>query len=257
MKRALLAPVGAAALLLCAGAAWASGTVYIGDYFTTPNPTPSGQGAHGGGAFTISLVSGFAGTHVEHGDGSVFQSFCLETGEDLHVGQLYNSTVDADVITGLRSANTLGNNDASPFHHHHLEAETKSLYYNFRNGTLPAAWNSAFSTNPTGALDALQAAIWGYQEQVGGDTTPFGWISLHWGAGEQALINLLVPALQSFAANPANAGHGVAVLNLTAQGTGANRQSVLVLVPLPGTLGMATASLGGMLGLSFMRRRRA
>src|SRR5689334_4522819 len=97
MIRKTMVAVGVAAL---AGlSASALGDVRV--YFSSVAP----GGAYGGGAFNFSIVAVSGAGTAEHGVGSNFKTFCMETGENVSIGGTYWSSVDGTVIHGRPEAN--------------------------------------------------------------------------------------------------------------------------------------------------------
>ena len=84
-------------------------------------------GAHGGGAFNFTIVGVSGPGTAEHGVGSQFKTFCLETGESITLHGTYWSTVDGSVIHGRPGANEFGNG-ANPPEEHTLFGTTAALY---------------------------------------------------------------------------------------------------------------------------------
>lgn len=232
----------ALALGLCSSAALADGTVYAGNYGTSTATGYvaqyiAGMGNVGGGAFTFSLVSGF-GSNVEHGNGSVFQTFCIETGEDFVPGGTYHASVSDHAIAGM---NYWGES------HQTLNDHTAYLYSNFRAGTL-GGYDASSS-----AQAGLQAVIWMYQGQI---TTGQ---NSDW----SQILQDVTPGTRGYFANLFyNEAQGsgwlgtgnVAILNID-DGHG-NGQSQLILIPLPAETTMAGLGMLGMLGVRLAKRKR-
>jgi hypothetical protein len=244
--RAHAISAGIALLILFAPPALADGTVYTGDYHTL---TPSGWGAYGGGVFTFSLApdrpghptSGFAGTTVEHGIGSVFQTFCLETGEVFYPGRFYRATVDTTIKWGHPEPNAFGNG-ANPVSNTVLAPQTAFLYSKFRSGALAAAV-------PTATTNDLQAAIWFYQLQATED-----WVYTHYTPAVIDALRLFADTGTAGSAYWSGLGD-VRVLNLF-DWNDTPGQSELVLIPLPGSGILASAGLALACCVAGARRAR-
>ena len=86
-----------------------------------------------------------------------FDTFCLETNEYFTPGSaIYVAGVSKEAVNG-------GSGGGSP---DPISEETAYLYYHFRIGDLGALTAGAFQYNNAGA-DALQTAIWKFEQEVG------------------------------------------------------------------------------------------
>ena len=229
--------------------------------------------ANGGGAFTFKLVAdgsshgnfhttNWAGTHAEHGIGSSFVTFCLETGEEIYsIGDYYRASVDDTIAYGVQSSayfNT-AHGDVIPANHTTLERQTAFLYSGFRRGTLSGnvtGWTSATIAALSGReANALQAAIWLLQSQAGNY-----WIH-HNGGYDSATLTLvdnLIAYANSAPAYWASLGD-VRVMNLWSsdnQNNSTRRQSQLIMIPLPPETAMAGLGMAAIFGIGVVRRRR-
>lgn len=198
-----------------------------------------------GGIFNVRVIDTTGLTTVggdlhAMAEGEFFQTFCVEISETVNVPGNYNFQVNTGSILG-------GN---SPFNPQPLASGTAYLYSQFRAGTL-AGYNG---TN--GSVNALQDAIWYFQNQLGDGSTPddveglFAQLS----GAAQAFVTLAETAI----ANSLWHGTGnVRILNLDDVNDGSpewDRQDILVLIPLPHGAGLASV---GLLALGARRRRLA
>ncbi|MEO1008342.1 MAG: hypothetical protein AAFX79_07230 [Planctomycetota bacterium] len=200
------------------------------------NPLPGATGATG---------TGFASEYIRGGEFVIsglfshdpFSSFCLELNETIAGGTSYIASVDTAAVKG-----GVGGPSPDP-----LSNETAALYREFARGNLTADDGESL----VNFHNALQDAFWFLEEELGevdfsaataeASSDVFGDLSDR----TQGLIN-------SVWGTTAPVG-GVRVLNLVDATDGrTDRQSVLVLIPLPGAGGLA---LAGLLGVAAIRRR--
>lgn len=237
-----------AAVAVAAGTVSAATVTYngqIGAWGPTSNGGPFAFTPNGFGAVGLGLHQAGAGRFV---------TFCLEKNELLSPGNPYDIAIATSAVLGGVSG---GNPDP-------LDARTAWLYQTFMSGLLGSTGFTYSTGTATPAVkdsgDALQAAIW-YIEQEISDFSAYN-------ASVQTIAgNMLTAAAAAVAGSWGNSIHDVRVLNLfdysyfdptlvNGVPRGYNRQSQLVIIPLPGGAGMATVGMAGLLGLGVIRRRR-
>ena len=235
--------VGAALAAMAAGLA-SGANLTINDAGVGSSHNPDGSGGQGnirGGLFnlTINNVFGLPASSVG-GDiyaGSMFQSFCIEIGETINFGGSYNFAVNIESING----------GASPSNPQALTFQTAYLYSNFRAGTLA----TSFDVSDDDDVNALQDAIWFFQNQLGIPDSDDN-VALLDGVGANGEMT---GKARDFIDEANAAGwtsiRNVRVLNIGAVGSYDN-QDMLALVPLPQGVGLASA---GLLVLGARRRR--
>lgn len=176
-----------------------------------------------GGEFKATPQSGFAGLTGLAADlsSSSFQTFCLEAGENVGLGQFYNVVINTGAVNG-----------GVPGGFDPLDERTAFLYTKFRNGSLSLY---DYDGNRDGSAGALQKAIWFIEGESGGQNNAY-----------VALANAAVAVGGEWY----GMGIGdVRVLNLT-KSNGDRAQDQLTIIPAPGT---ALLAIGGLL---VARRRR-
>ncbi len=246
MSRATKAALLAAACVAVAGSAhgaqlnaqWLSSLI-------TGTHDPDGAGGTGNqftGYFSITIndVSGLGVTGGDLFVGSVFRTFCVEIGETLGNGDNSFDVSSQSILGGQSST------EPQP-----LVSQTAFLYTRFRAGTLASlAGVGSFGEN-FADLNALQDAIWHFQNQLG--NTP--------STGKAAdLIAAANDAVDNGAYGWAGGLGNVRVMNIGGATTGGDGtqyangadQDLLVLIPLPQGVGLASA---GLLVLGARRRR--
>lgn len=224
----MAAMVMAAAMASSAMADGIVNTDYAGGQFT---------GFNGGGGFRMTQLAGYTGeSGGTGGTANSFVTFCLEENEYFYPGSNYYVQIATSAMNGGISGGT-----PDP-----IDGITAAMYREFRDGgnfggVVPggaAGWTNSLMTS-------LQLAIW-YEE------------------GEHPLADLLADpnatAMQLWA--QAN-DHGIGNVRVARQWSSfdgqnysGNAQDMLTIVPLPpaATAGMAT--LAGVLGMGYMRRRK-
>jgi hypothetical protein len=246
MKKAAIVLTAATVAWATAGAA--SAATLTADWQNPPitgSHDPDGVGGTGfqfTGFFEIGITS-TAGLAITGGDlflGSTFKSFCVEIGETLNDGS-HAFNVSSQSILGGASSN-------EP---QALLSETAFLYTQYRAGTLASlAGVGTFGEN-LADLNAFQDALWHFQNQLGNTPTS---------AKALAFIAAAEDAVDNGAYGWAGGLGNVRVLNVGGAVTGAGgeqyangaAQDVLVLIPLPQGVGLASA---GLLVLGIRRRR--
>ena len=155
-----------------------------------------------------------------------FNTFCVETTEFFNYGQPLTvaGISDRAYYGGIGPA-------GDP-----LNPQTAYLYTQFRNGSLTRLNDSSYSSNPDDSANALQAAIWYFEE--GGELP-----------AEETLARKWVD--EANAARWTGIGN-VRVLNLE-NASGGRAQDQLVLVPEPTTLLLIGS---GLIGFGLLRRRK-
>jgi hypothetical protein len=212
-----------------AGSAMADGIVntdYAGGNLT---------GFNGGGGFRMTQISGYNGENGgTGGTANSFVTFCLEENEYFSPGSNYFTQIATSTANGGVSG---GNPDP-------IDGITARMYLEFRNGgsfggVVPGGvWNNS-------TISSLQLAIW-YEE------------------GERPLSDLDANALAMLAwgtANSDGALHGVRVVRQWSSydpqsGFSGNAQDMLTIVPLPPAATAGLATMAGVLGLGYARRRK-
>jgi hypothetical protein len=239
MKHSIL--IGAAVTLgiaSCAGAAQL--TLALGPAGSSHNPDGAGGvGNVRGGMFevTINSVAGLAANKLG-GDiavGVSFYTFCVEVTETVNPTSTYSFDVNTASIHG----------GASPLNPQPLASQTAYLYTQFRAGTLNSLVAGGFSMASNNDVNALQDALWYFQNQLGvQDMLDNVYSSMSTKA--RAMIDLANAALLE--SSWVGIGN-VRILNL---GPNANNQDQLALIPLPGGAGLAAA---GLMAIGVRRRR--
>lgn len=221
--------VGAMSALMAVGVAFA-GMVTVGPDTLAGSSHNVAPGYNfQGGLFnlTVNSLSGVSGGDLVIGN--TFKSFCIEIGETVAFGGNYNYAVNTASISGGNSPN-----NPQP-----LAAQTAWLYSQYRAGTLTAGGDDFVENNSD--TNALQDAIWFFQNQLG-----------------STVASQLSARAQEFV-TAANASgwttiHNVRVLNMGPAGGNPPfpNQDMLVLIPLPQGVGLASV---GLLVLGARRRR--
>jgi len=179
-------------------------------------------------------------------------TFCLEHNEFISFGTTYNVTIDTTALLGGNGNATPGTGYSSgPLSNggggDALDPRTAFLYSSFMDSTLDTllaasgySGTTTFTYGATASGKALQDAIWFLENEITSVTS---------GSLAGNLVRL------ANAANWTNLGN-VRVLNLWDKNNNSPQQSQLVIIPLPGSAGMAAAGLASVLGFGFLRRRR-
>jgi len=180
-------------------------------------------------------------------------TFCLEHNEFISFGTTYNVTIDTVALLGGNGNATPGTGYSSPGPLSNggggdaLDPRTAYLYSSFMAGTLDAllaatsySGDKTFTYGATDSGKALQNAIWFLENEILSVTA------------DTLAGNLVRLANNS---NWTDLGN-VRVLNLWDKNNNSPQQSQLVIIPLPGSAGMAAAGLASVLGFGFLRRRR-
>jgi hypothetical protein len=243
-RLAALLTVAAAACSLAASDA-SAGTVRI------YNPgTDYRQATSVGGEFRVDPQAGYSGEEDGLGIGVPvfgtifgFESFCLERQETFFPGSLYESVVSDRAILG-------GN--GGPFDL--LDGRSAWLYEQFRAGTLPGY---DFTPGPGRAASSadLQMAFWFIEQELGATSNAF--VTL---ANTQAVLAGYVTANPDGSFTTLSIGN-VRVLQIWDVGfvgdpIGHVHQDMLTLIPLPPAAWAGLASLGGVMILGYVRRRK-
>ncbi len=229
-------------VVVLAAAFGLSGTAEAGTITLTADAS-SYSGTNGGGEFRVTQFTGSeigtpamaSGVGVA---GGLFQTFCLETNESLSFSTALDWSVASYANAGGFSG---GPNDP-------LDARTAYLYSHFWNGTL-SDYDYTTGTGRTASATALQLAIWRLEGEIqpGSLTTAY--------AGNVQAQAWVAEATSAFNDGSWTTIGNVRVLNLTENG--ANRQSLLVMVPLPPAAWLGLALLGGIGATQLVRRRRS
>lgn len=184
------------------------------------------EGSIGGGEFGTAKLPNLSA--------EIFRTFCVQRDEYLDFNQAGFRVVGITGVVQLQN---------QP-----LNFKTAWLYSQFRAGTLTGYNYTANSTARIASADALQAAIWHFENESG--YTNFGSLS----AAAQGFVNLAV------AANPQDLGN-VRVVNLvwetarSGYAKGAAAQDVLTIIPEPAFFQMGALIAFGGLGYARLRKR--
>lgn len=171
-------------------------------------------------------------------DASSFQTFCVETNENLFQSDgFYHAEVNDGAVNGGSGGQTRPGYDP-------LDDRTAWLYEQFRDGVLPGYFDYAGGRQQ--AAGALQAAIWFIEDETDYD----GLFSRPTSDPLRALADSFLQ-LSSDAVLNGYENHRVQILNLDQDGQ--VRQDVLTLVPLPSA---ALSAAAGLTGFALIRRRR-
>lgn len=254
---------GAAALAVGAFAFSCFGGTQVAEAGTIVVDGGSGfQGSNGGGEFKVTTFTG-GGVLADQGagvqiSGGVFQTFCLERSESLSFQTVYDFTIDTAAVRGGFDGQdgTIGGLTSDS-----LNAKTAYLYTKFWLGTL-TGYDKTVGSGRSASATALQLAIWKIEEELvptGGSGAAD--LSDRFTVGN-ANYNALAKQFYDDAVNNAGTGIGnVRVLNLTVTSGGSvtQRQSLLVIVPLPSSawLGLGMMSVLGVVGAIRRRKRQA
>lgn len=223
-----------------ASAATLSATLLSG---LTPHPTGFGSVVTGNYQVTVTDTTGLTILGGDISSGSPFKSFCVEIGETLT-----GST--ASYSFGVSDQAILGG--ASPDEPQPLAFQTAYLYTQYRaiiaGGGSGSIGSESFDQSVASNVNALQDAIWFFQQQFGAGAASTslsakaqGFVAAANSAGWTSIGNVRVLNI----GGPTTGGDGTQYPN------GAN-QDLLVLIPLPQGVGLATA---GLLVLGARRRR--
>jgi hypothetical protein len=238
--------IGAAAAVAAAGMAGAATlNLQLGPAGSSHDPDGGsfGVGNVRGGVFqiTINSVSGLAPNQVG-GDivvGNSFLSFCIEVTETVNPPANYQFNVSTASVSG----------GASPLNPQPLVSQTAFLYSQFRAGTLASVIGS-FNASANGDINALQDAIWYFQNQLGADDVlDNGAVYGNLSGKAQDLVDAANDALVT------NAWTGIGnvrVLNLGVNGVNQDQLALVPMIPLPQGAGLAAA---GLVAIGARRRR--
>jgi hypothetical protein len=207
------------------------------------NYTNHGQFGQGG-EWGIVSISGLTPPAMGSGvaaSGNVFQTFCLERNEQLSPGT-YDWTLSNAAHNGGVGGAT---NGADP-----ISAATAYLFDLWWSGNLTDlggsgnSYDYSFGSGRVNSAVEMQNAVWYLENELTDGQIDHSSLGYAWA---QAALS---------AVGSSTSIGNVRVLTLTDQTTGAARQDVLVLVPLPpaAMIGLGLMSALGLVG--FLRRRR-
>jgi hypothetical protein len=229
---------------LAIAAASVLGTTAVAEAGTVTITTNSSQySSSGAGEWGVTAITGLGVVSMGSPgafSGNLFQTFCLERNESLSSGT-FNYSLDTGARAGGVGGAT-GGFDA-------LSSQSAWLFTTWYNGNLTNAngfsYNYNYGSGRVASAGQLQTALWLLEgelteSQVDHSTAGYAWYLLANSSSEAANFGL----------------GNVRVLVLTDTTTGANRQDVLVMVPLPSAalLGLGLMTAVGAFGL--IRRRR-
>lgn len=188
-------------------------------------------GSFDGGAFVATRVAGYIGRTGDFGgSATTFLTFCMEYNEHVTLGNTYYATIS----DGARNGG-LGGPNPDP-----VSVVTAAMYREFRNA---GNFGGLGQVNTGAETRSLQRAIWFEEQEI---------------SQAEFQADALAVALRNWAINNNDGAlHGVRVLNMwtNANGTG-NAQDMLTIVPLPPAGWAGLASLGGVIGMGYVRRRK-
>jgi hypothetical protein len=184
-----------------------------------------------------------------------FATFCLEYTEEINFGATYRASIETYAVAGGVSSTpgggAAGYQPPASGLGDDLDYRTAYLYDRFMRGTLDEldVVNGAFDYGNASDGIALQKAIWFIEgersmSEIGGSTS---------------LAYKLVLNANAAVANQSIWGTtlgNIRVMNLYDRNSGLNKQSQLIMIPLPAGSGLATAGLACMFGAGWIRRRR-
>lgn len=238
--------IGAAAAIAAAGMAGAAQlNLQLGPAGSAHDPDGGsfGVGSVRGGAFqiTINSVAGLTPDKLG-GDivvGNSFLSFCIEVTETVNPPANYTFDVSTASVSG----------GASPLNPQPLVSQTAFLYSQFRAGTLASVLGS-FNATANSDINALQDAIWYFQNQLGAqDVLDNGTVYSNLSSKARNMVDAANDALVT------NAWSGIGnvrVLNLGVNGVNQDQLALTPVVPLPQGAGLAAA---GLIAIGARRRR--
>lgn len=180
-------------------------------------------------------LEGIQGLGLHGATGGGFITFCMEIPEGLGATR-FDVTIDTVAYAGGGGSSGIPLSDP-------LDAATAYLYQTFMNGTLSTG-GFTYLDGDSGL--ALQQALWALEEELTYAQLPIGMA--------RDLYDAAVFA-RDFGAWGNTIGN-VRIMNLYEVDTHELRQSQLVIIPLPGTVGLATAGLASLFGFGILRRRR-
>jgi hypothetical protein len=223
-------------LIMVGAIAAASGSCLAGQVRIDDPGSPYRNPSFGGGAFQLTVVSGYNGlTGGYGGSANSFLSFCLERNEYITLGATNYTTISTAASNG-------GISGGSP---DPLSPVTAKLYSEYRAagsfGNLAGLGNNLLDT--ANEARSMQRAIWHSEGELD---------------GSEYTGDSLAVALYTWAVNNNDGTLGnVRVLNMWGNAAHTDyKQDQLTIVPLPPAAWAGLSSLGGLVGLGVIRRRQ-
>ncbi len=172
---------------------------------------------------------------VQEDTSRTFETFCLEYGEHITLGNVYSVTVDDAAIGG--GAGAVNGRDP-------LSVGTAKLYIDWRSDKLDEIFTgvNGFSYSSAEANQQVQMVIWTFENEYTGSLTDLG----------NLIRDYYDDDLSEYT------GDAVKVANLyTTDATGTvHAQSQLTLMSVPEPAAVAVWSVLGLIGAALVRRRR-
>lgn len=200
------------------------------------------SGDYGAGEFKVLEFTGGSIGPIDadtNAPGGVFQTFCAESNENIAFSTTYDWTMSDSAVAG-------GYSGGSP---DPLSAEAAYLFTQFWNGTL-TDYDFTLGSGRSDSATALQLALWKLEGEIqpGDLTTAYN--------GNTQAQDWVTLATNAVSDGDWSGIGNVRVLNLTNQQTGANVQSVLVVIPLPPAALLGLGLMTAMGAVGAIRRRR-